>query len=255
MLDLNDETFEKLSALADGELSDFETRQLLKQIDQLQPEQRADIYAYWQRVHVVSECLTSERAIASSSLAFVDAVSKAVSQEYSAVETDEDFAAEESAAADQASAIEYLKPAATSSLTASDRDEHSASGEKAAAPSWSKFAVAASVALAVIVGFQQVQISDQNQLLASANKQVQSEALVASSAVSATPVAASPMDSQQAELLAQIEAAGSAEEQLSAQQRLIDYLTERPQQATTASDPFARVANFEEESAAAEAQQ
>lgn len=241
MVDLNEEIFEKLSALQDGELSDFETRQLLKQIDQLQADQRSQVYAYWQRMQLVSDCMSSDQVASSSDLSFVNAVSSAISEEESV-----DLTTESEAQSQESGSAAYLKPAAESSLAAGV-SESADIEQKVSAPAWSRFAVAASVALAVIVGVQQIQISDQNQLLANASQQQVQTSVEA--------IASDDFDSQRAELLAQIEAASSAEEQLYAQQRLIDHLIERKQQSAGNVDPFARVANFEEEASSAETSQ
>ena len=243
MVDVNDDTFEKISALLDGELGDFETRQLLRQIDQLEPEQREQIYAKWQRMQIASDLLqndASQRGLAyASSDGFVASVSAAIAADTGA--DDGSVHAEEDATA--SADIQYINQAATEPDAAVAAQTSSAAGThgvaKAPAPVWSKMAVAASVALAVIVGVQQFQISGQNdRLLASQQTESLQDDAVSS------PVVGEP---EQAVLLAEIEAAGTMQEQLQAQRRLIDYLQAR-QLRPAAADPFARVANFEEQS-------
>jgi len=236
---MNDDFLEKLSALVDGELNDFEIRQFLRQLDQASEEERSAIYQRWQRYQLTNSAVRStlkHAAVTSNfeaSQSFVDAVSEAIGTDVpddvvldSAEDDQQDIAGfqpqalhsveEESAKhADAAQvAVAELKPTADSM------------------PLLSRFAVAASVALAVVVGVQQYQMGEQQERILAAGANVQQ------------------VDQTQVTLLAELQSAQSEEEQLAAQDRLMDYLQRRRAESLGASpvDPYARVATFADES-------
>ena len=239
---MNDEFQEKLSALMDGELNEFETRQLLRQLDQMPEEMRTQAYEGWQRMHNTSALMQSQVGTQSDKVqqanqSFVATVADAI-----AAETPDEFEGDldnlaigegASSAADiQGHALHSVEGSTqTGALNSPALSATSPGGSRVAdAPLWSRFALAASVALAVVVGVQQYQIGQQEQLLANSQERQQ-------------------LDQKQINLLAELQAAQSAEEQLVAQQRLMDYLQERKRSPLNANsaDPFAKVANFAEE--------
>ncbi len=240
---MNDDFLEKLSVLMDGELSDFETRQLLRQLDQMPDEQKDQVYKSWQRMQLSSAVLKSSMnglsiSASEDSHLFVQGVADAIGNEEPHAVDDEaiDMAANAQNVT-QKQALHTIQ--SQSSAAFSEEPDDVTSGvdstlvrQKAAEPPlWSRMALAASVALAVVVGVQQYQMGVQQERLLSASAQQSSQ-----------------IDGKQLALLADLQAAQSEEEQLVAQQRLMDYLkTRRPVNGAGAADPFARVANFADE--------
>lgn len=265
----HEDLLEKISTLLDGELNDFETRRLLRQLDQLTVEDRAEVYSHWQRMQVYSSALQNESGklgledffeeqatatdfaqaddLNTAGSSFVERVAEAIGANANEAESDASELAAFSEKSESAS-VQYLDDELTTSASALPASSQAAQNANPGAPLWSKMAVAASVALAVVVGFQQLQINDRtDQLLAAQSAAQQNVIAGAGGENSAALISASvaELDAAQAELLAEIESASSMSEQLAAQQRLIEFL--RTQRRPTDNiDPFARVANFEE---------
>lgn len=247
---MNDDFLEKLSALVDGELNDFEVRQFLRQLDQSPEEERVAVYQRWQRMQLASSVVQStfKQATAASSIrddaasfsgkpgqSFVSAVSEAIGNdvpdEVVLDDADKKDDAADSSVVFQAQALhsvadESVPAQATTQVTAIDSQSKAEQ-----APFWSRFALAASVALAVVVGVQQYQMGVQQERILAAGSNLQQ------------------VDQTQVTLLAELQSAQSEEEQLAAQQRLMDYLQERKSKllGSDAADPYARVATFADE--------
>lgn len=235
---MNDDFLEKLSALVDGELNEFETRQLLRQLDQMPEAQRQQAYASWQGMQNTSNLLQEQgdpaiQAGASNSFAagVIDAIAN---ESHDEVQAEQGLAMEEIDVAEGPLAGAQLHSVENeaSSASSSDRSVDSIAATVPASPLWSRFAVAATVALAVIVGVQQYQLGVQEELLLANSIEREQQ-----------------IDQTQMTLLAELQAAQSEEEQLVAQQRLMDYLqTRKPARLDqNSADPFARVANFADE--------
>jgi sigma-E factor negative regulatory protein RseA len=221
---INNQLSEQLSALADGELDELELRRLLKQLGQLTDPEREHAYQLWQRYQLLSESLQGERGSALASPSFYLQVQKALSGE---------------AINDIAETLESGSTKDAAQLTAT-----------ASAPVWSRFAVAASVALAVIVGVQQYQINGQNGVAVNTDGQV----VAVANGVREVPVnyqsnGSSVSAAQHASLKSDAELSVSPLEAAQAQQRLNEYLLEHASSAASQSGqgmvPYARVANFE----------
>lgn len=121
--DSNDQHESRLSALLDGELGEFETQRLLQQLDQYPDGQRETIKSRWSRYQVVREVLAGERGNSIAAQGFAASVSAVL-------------------AAESAPVVEGSE---------ADQDVNFR------APLWSRVAVAASVAVAVVFGVQQYQ--------------------------------------------------------------------------------------------------
>lgn len=198
----------------------------------------------WGRYHVLGEVLADEHGGLVASSDFASSVARQIA--------DEPLPEHGNTYTDTNSDTNRDASAKVANLSAASSDT------AVAVPAWSRFAVAASVALAVVVGVQQYQLNisqgaPQGQLLAAAN-----------TAMPAVVVADSPQlaDVQQAtgEVASQLALADdltpglapSQEQQaqsLRAQQRLHEYMLEHANHAARQNGqgitPFARVANFE----------
>ncbi|MBT8148919.1 MAG: hypothetical protein HKO71_06470 [Pseudomonadales bacterium] len=220
---MNDQLHAQLSALHDGELSELELRGLLKHLHQCNEVERAEILHKWGRYQVVAEALADEHGSCVASAGFAAAVGRAIEQE----------------------------PApAISSVLQQDRAASQAQSESGkVAPLWSRFAVAASVALAVVVGVQQYQLSSTGNEFSVAQGAA-AERPAAGTGQAMQLAAAQTASATQQAISA---AAGSDNQQqadvLRAQQRLHEYMLEHANHAARQNGqgiaPFARVANFE----------
>lgn len=138
----------QLSALVDGELEEFEVRQLLKRLDAMPQSERDQAYAVWQRYQLMSQHLNT----ADNSLSAGDDFLAKVSSAMDKLEVDD------------VSLLDVplsVAPVAASQMAVGEAHAVGTANN----PAWAKFAVAASVALAVIVGVQQYQISDHRESL------------------------------------------------------------------------------------------
>jgi len=224
---------QQLSALVDGELEALELRRLLKQLNALPSAERDTLYQTWGHYQLIAEALHEERGEHVASASFAASVCAAIDAEpaHGIDDTVSDTA----------------KQAIQASTTVSAN--HS--------PVWARFAVAASVALAVIVGVQQYQLNEQftgaqiansavirevpatllnapvNTVSSSAAQYAGLKQTVTGTAVINQPVSTSPVNAAEA------------------QQRLNEYLVEHAkhatQQAGSSTVPLAHLANFEDE--------
>ena len=228
---MNDRLEAQLSALSDGETSELELRGLLKQLDACEAGERETLMRTWSRYHVIGEALADERGDHLAGNDFAAAVALRIADEPLPAHSDVD-----------AKTAELAAPSGANLETA------------AAVPSWSRFAVAASVALAVVVGVQQYQINS-----SPANTSQAIAGQIETGAKTSVPVAlvsdslllASGQnfaDDSQATLALSKEQQAQA---LRAQQRLHEYMLEHANHAARQNGqgitPFARVANFEVE--------
>lgn len=243
---MNDDFLEKLSALVDGELNDFEVRQFLRQLDQAPEEERVAVYQRWQRMQLASSVVQStfKQATAASSIrdgalsgkpvqSFVSAVSEAIGND-----APDDVALDDADKKDETAessvvfqALHSVGEEATAVQPTTQVTAIESQSKAEQTPFWSRFALAASVALAVVVGVQQYQMGVQQERILAAGSNLQQ------------------LDQTQVALLAELESAQSEEEQIAAQQRLMDHLQERKSKllGSDAADPYARVATFADE--------
>jgi len=237
---MNDDFFEKLSALHDGELAEFETRQLLRQLDQLSSQERDAVYKRWQQMQTISAAMQKE-ALSDTDpvLASTDFVGRVASVLDAELDQELDQNLDQAQGQAQVSVSDQQNTAAHHQVhhladkqTQAVNQDQKTDTVAESAPLWSRLALVASVALAVVVGVQQYQLGEQQQRLLSAGNYSEQG------------------DQTQAALLADLKAAQSEEEQLAAQQRLLRYLQQREQLVVpgAATDPFVRTATFEEPS-------
>ena len=213
---MNDQLDSQLSALSDGEMTELELRSLLKQLENCSEAERAIQLQKWSRYQMVSEALSDERGRHTAQPNFAAAVAEAIVLEPSHSQ------------ADAGDSTEFDAP----DIVASSGD----------APLWSRFAVAATVTLAVIVGVQQYQLNGAavgSSTLASDG--TSSYVTAPTSEALAVQVNAQPVNAN----------ADLANDGLRAQERLHEYLLEHANHAARQNGqgivPFARVANFEED--------
>lgn len=141
---VNEQLEEQLSAMFDGEASELELRRVLQQLDEMTEADRQAFYSQWQGFQLGSDSLQGHLPTSMANSDFASKVSGAIAEE---------------ASHDNAPNID--QPAFNESTLQHHSGQASMPHAEVATPVWSKFAVAASVALAVIVGFQQYQINDQ----------------------------------------------------------------------------------------------
>lgn len=213
---MNDQLDSQLSALSDGEMTELELRNVLKQLENCSEAERAIQLKKWSRYQLVSEVLRDERGSHAAQANFATVVSEAIAQEPSHLQT----------GVDDSLGLDASGIAASSGGT----------------PLWSRFAVAATVTLAVIVGVQQYQLNGAG---------VGSSTLASddTSSYVATPAGeavAMQVNEQRASAKTDFES-----DNLRAQERLHEYLLEHANHAARQNGqgivPFARVANFEED--------
>ena len=213
---MNDQLDSQLSALSDGEMTELELRSLLKQLENCSEAERAVQLQKWSRYQLVSEALSDERGGHTAKPNFATAVAEAIVLEPSHVQADAD------------DSTEFDAPGIVAS--------------PGGAPLWSRFAVAATVTLAVIVGVQQYQLN--GAALGSstlASDDTSSYVTAPTSEALAVQVNAQPVNAN----------VDLASDGLRAQERLHEYLLEHANHAARQNGqgivPFARVANFEED--------
>lgn len=195
---MNDKTREAISALMDGEADELEVHRSLNQLKE-SPELREQ----WQRYHLMGAVLKEEASIVNLNLA--DAVAAAI---------DEDLDAGVSPSTDSIATNIQARPAWYSRFAGG--------------------AVAASVALAVVLGFQQFNPGTDE-------LPVQLVQNIANPSVQAMPVAATTggVSSQSAQQL--------ADKQAKLQQYLLEHAEHAALNTSRGMMPFARVASFEQE--------
>ena len=213
---MNDQLDSQLSTLSDGEMTELELRSLLQQLENCSEAERAMQLQKWSRYQLVSEALSDERGSHTAQANFATAVAEAIAQEPSHVQT----GAADSAGLDAPGIV------ASSGGT----------------PLWSRFAVAATVTLAVIVGVQQYQLNG----AALGSNTLSSDDTSSYVTAPANETVAVQVNAQRANAKTDLES-----DSLRAQVRLHEYLLEHAKHAARQNGqgivPFARVANFEED--------
>ena len=218
---MKDQLSETISAVMDSQADDLEVRRLLKALDNASEEEAAAILAQWESFHTIGSVLRNESRS---------------NNETPTMRASSSFAASVSAAiADEA-------PMDKAARRPSKSD-----------PMWQRFAVAASVTLAILVGVQEYESMQAGDASYTADNAVTVPALksvdqsVDQSVVDLTAV-------QLASSEVALESSMSEAEKLEAieaQERLNEYLLEHTNHAAKQSGqgmiPFARLANFEDE--------
>ena len=218
---MKDQLSETISAVMDSQADDLEVRRLLKTLDNASEEEAAAILAQWESFHTIGSVLRNESR---------------GNNETPTMRASSNFAASVSAAiADEA-------PMDKAARRPSKSD-----------PMWQRFAVAASVTLAILVGVQEYESMQAGDASYTADNAVTVPALqsvdqsVDQSVVDLTAV-------QLASSEVALESSMSEAEKLEAieaQERLNEYLLEHTNHAAKQSGqgmiPFARLANFEDE--------
>lgn len=229
---------EQLSAILDGEAGELELRRFLQQLEGLESGQRTEILARWERYQRISAGLSGEAASARVSSDFAARISELIDAEPA-------LSAAEVTVTDQA--ISDLPGDLPGSLTSENRPKVFGM----------RLAVAASVALAIVVGFQQLQISNQTEALRLAHNNLQGVAAeqspvsgmaaadfgsgVDQSVVAGTVVAATNGGS----IDSGIQPVDPAEAQRRLQEYLFEHANHASQQQAQGIVPFARVASFQ----------
>ncbi|MBR9805472.1 sigma-E factor negative regulatory protein, partial [bacterium] len=142
---MNDNIKESLSALVDGETDELELRRILKAMEgeEATAETADSLRQRWSRYHLISAVIKNE-SVAVSDSGFLARVNAEIDgHEYQQ--------SDNATFAGAASLNQTVSSVAAPSLAA-----------RAAPSQWSRFAVAASVALAVVIGVNQWRAADQN---------------------------------------------------------------------------------------------
>ncbi len=218
---MKDQLSESISAIMDSQADDLEVRRLLKALDNASEEEAAAILAQWESFHTIGAALRDESISHHRGHSVQPKVRASAN-----------FAASVSAA------IADEVPAASVHNSSVKRE-----------PIWRRFAVAATVTLAVLVGVKEYEAQQgaasytaDNTVVApvvSIIKNVDQDIIDLSAVQLASSEAKEPMS--EAEKL----------EAIKAQERLNEYLLEHTNHAAKQSGqgmiPFARLANFEDE--------
>jgi sigma-E factor negative regulatory protein RseA len=218
---MKDQLSETISAVMDSQADDLEVRRLLKALDNASEEEAAAILAQWESFHSIGSVLRNESRS---------------NNETPTMRASSNFAASVSAAiADEAPMDKVARRPSKSD------------------PMWQRFAVAASVTLAILVGVQEYESMQAGDASYTADNAVTVPALksvdqsVDQGVVDLTAV-------QLASSEVALESSMSEAEKLEAfeaQERLNEYLLEHTNHAAKQSGqgmiPFARLANFEDE--------
>lgn len=214
---MSDQLSETISAIMDSQADDLEVRRLLKALDNASEEEASVILAQWESFHTIGSVLRNE-SISDNETPTMRASSS--------------FAASVSAAiADEEPMGKAIKQPSKSE------------------PMWKRFAVAATVTLAVLVGVQEYEsmqaggasyTADNTTVVPAVKNADQSLIdLTATQLASADLAVDSPLSE------------ASNLEAVEAQERLNEYLLEHTNHAAKQSGqgmiPFARLANFEDE--------
>lgn len=234
---MNDQLKESMSAVIDGQADDMEVRRVLKALETASDHEASQILAQWERFQTMGSALRGEQTELMAAPGFAASVSEALANESAALTNETLGGAAETASINSSEAA--FTPAAVAVKPE---------------PIWRRFAVAATVAFAVIVGVQQYGSF-------SGDPAVEQGLVADNNAAtnSATNNATASQGSAVQTLLASAEGASdesslSATTQLEtaeAQQRLNEYILQHTshaaQQGGQGMIPFARLANFEEE--------
>lgn len=214
---MKDQLSESMSAIMDSQADDLEVRRLLKALDNASEEEANAILAQWESFHTISSALRSELIPDNGQ---------------TTVQASPDFAARVSAAIADESPVNKAQ-----SVTSKNE------------PVWRRFAVAATVTLAVLVGVQEFEsmqqggdtnLTAENTEFTPAQNTAQPSLITSNDIQLASSAESSKTPLTEAEKL----------EAAKAQERLNEYLLEHTNHAAKQSGqgiiPFARLANFED---------
>lgn len=225
---MKDQLSESISAVMDSQADDLEVRRLLKTLDSASEEEAAAILAQWESFHTIGSVLRDESISRDQ-----------VNNGQPKIRASADFAARVSAAiADEVVADSTHHPVAKND------------------PVWRRFAVAASVTLAVLVGVQEYESMQEAQQGAASYTADSTDVAPAMNKnnfdrnavdLSGVQLALSASKEAMSETMSEAEKL----EAVKAQERLNEYLLEHTNHAAKQSGqgmiPFARLANFEDE--------
>lgn len=214
---MKDQLSESMSAIMDSQADDLEVRRLLKALDNASEEEANAILAQWESFHTIGSALRSELIPDNGQ---------------TTVQASPDFAARVSAAIADESPVNKAQ-----SVTSKNE------------PVWRRFAVAATVTLAVLVGVQEFEsmqqggdtnLTAENTEFTPAQDTAQPSLITSNDIQLASSAESSKTPLTEAEKL----------EAAKAQERLNEYLLEHTNHAAKQSGqgiiPFARLANFED---------
>jgi len=219
---MKDQLSETISAVMDSQADDLEVRRLLKALDNASDDEAAAILAQWESFHTIGSVLRNESVS---------------NNEVPSMRASASFAASVSAAIEDQSPMDMDKVAKYPSKSE---------------PMWKRFAVAATVTLAVLVGVQEYESMQAGQ---EGGASYTADNTVAVPAVNNTDHSLVDLTAVQlASSDVALESPMSEAEKLEAveaQERLNEYLLEHTNHAAKQSGqgmiPFARLANFEDE--------
>ena len=222
---MKDQLSETISAVMDSQADDLEVRRLLKALDNASEEEAAAILAQWESFHSIGSVLRNESRS---------------NNETPTMRASSNFAASVSAAiADEAPMDKVARRPSKSD------------------PMWQRFAVAASVTLAILVGVQEYESMQAGDASYTADNAVTVPALQSVDQSVNQSVDQGVVDLTAVQLASSevaLESSMSEAEKLEAieaQERLNEYLLEHTNHAAKQSGqgmiPFARLANFEDE--------
>ena len=217
---MKDQLSETISAVMDSQSDDLEVRRLLKALDNASEEEAAAILAQWESFHTIGSVLrnesvgNSETPTMRASASFAASVSAAIADE----------------------------------VPMNGTHKHASKSQ----PMWQRFAVAATVTLAVLVGVQEYESMQAGQEGGSSYTADNAVAIptVKSIDQSVVDLTAVQLASSEVALESPMSEAEKLEA-IEAQEKLNEYLLEHTNHAAKQSDqgmiPFARLANFEDE--------
>lgn len=271
---MNDQLKISLSAMVDGEADELEFRRVMKAIEGASEVEASAILEQWQRYQIISAGLRKDLSGSLANDNFASKVARAVRQEGAVVgvpdsaidsATDEGINKSEISDTGAAAAVSEVLGTTTnadvSSVTATMDSQGGSS-------SWRRFAVAASVALAVVVGFQEFDANNsesglsivQSVLSGERQSDVSTDSAqqlaVAIADTDAEQLASVQIQSASSQINSNLSATGEAGEldpisAAESQKRLNDYLLRHAnnaaQQGGQGVIPFTRLANFEDE--------
>lgn len=253
---MNEQLVETLSAIVDGQADDLEVRRLLKALDNASDEEAQLILAQWERFQTIGSTMRGEQANFTASAGFAAAVSAAIDAEPPIAYTDSHSGMDlnidsQSNPAANSAASSSIDSAAVAQASGGETT-HSNSQ-----PFWRQFAVAATVAFAVIIGVQEY-----GSFSGAADSGVSAIASVEDNQAPAQAASVQATNSSGQLLLAAADAKPAISqdavlseadrlEAAAAQRRLNEYILQHTSHAAQQSGqgiiPFARLANFEEE--------
>lgn len=222
---MNDQINESISAMVDGQTDDLEVRRMLKALDEAGSDAEVQaIMSQWERYQIIGANIRGEQPAVMAAPGFAAGVSAAIANE----------------------------------------SGHSAgNAEVKPVPIWRRFAVAATVALAVVVGVQEfggvggidggpanfvAETKPAADFNPATERPVANKAMVESGAQLASATTFTAAEQLQA---AAVGSESTRLETAEAQRRLNEYLLQHTSHAAQQSGqgmiPFARLANFEEE--------